>query len=356
MVPPGMRRQPHVSFTQIDQYLRCPLKYRFTYVDRLTPEFVPAALAFGSGIHGAAAFLFNGAAAGAPPALDEVQGYFESYWNLETEHKPIRFGEKDTKASLLDLAVRMLEVLYRNREPGTEIVGVEQPFDVPLIDLDTGEVLERALVGTLDLIERDAERRVVVVDLKTSARKYTDLKVDLSLQLSVYSYATAMNGLGDQRTCGSGSTCSPRAGSRSCADTGRSGTGPRACGCSGWRPRCCTRSRPRCSTRTWAGSAGTARSGASAGRGGRRAEPGKEMNATRHLLPRSGSRKVNGYVKAVLALEAVRRSARTGTRASCARSTCRRDELAAEVATRRQALSGGPLAAASGCWRRSRRQ
>ena len=198
MVPPTLRQQPHVSFTQIDQYLRCPLKYKFTYVDRLEPEFVPAALAFGSGIHGAAAFLFNGAAAGAPPALAEVQGYFESYWNLETEHKPIRFGERDTKASLLDLAVRMLEVLYRNREPGTEILGVEQPFDVPLIDLDTGEVLDRALVGTLDLIERDAEGRTVVVDLKTSARKYSDVQVETSLQLSVYSYATVMNGLGDQ--------------------------------------------------------------------------------------------------------------------------------------------------------------
>jgi len=59
MVPPEMRQQPHVSFTQIDQYLRCPLKYRFTYVDRLEPDFVPAALAFGSGIHGAAAFFFR---------------------------------------------------------------------------------------------------------------------------------------------------------------------------------------------------------------------------------------------------------------------------------------------------------
>ena len=198
MVPPAMRQQPHVSFTQIDQYLRCPLKYKFTYVERLKPEFVPAALAFGSGIHGAAAFLFSGVAAGTPPALEEVQGYFESYWALETEHKPIRFGEKDTKASLLDLARRMLEVLYRDQELGTEIVGVEQPFDVPLIDLDTGEVLDRALVGSLDLIERDAEGRTVVVDLKTAARKYADVQVESSLQLSVYSYATAMNGLGDQ--------------------------------------------------------------------------------------------------------------------------------------------------------------
>ena len=49
MVLPAMRQQPHVSFTQIDQYLRCPLKYKFTYVDRATPDFVPAALAFGVG-------------------------------------------------------------------------------------------------------------------------------------------------------------------------------------------------------------------------------------------------------------------------------------------------------------------
>jgi putative RecB family exonuclease len=117
---------------------------------------------------------------------------------LETSNRPIRFGEKDTRESLLDLAGRMLEVLHRSQEPGTEIVGVEQPFEVPLIDLDTGEVLDRALVGTLDLVERDAAGRLVVVDLKTSARRYTDLQVEASLQLSVYSYATAMNGLADQ--------------------------------------------------------------------------------------------------------------------------------------------------------------
>ena len=68
------RPQPsHVSFTQIHQYLRCPLKYRLTYVDRLEAEFVPAALAFGSGIHLAAAFLLRGIPAGAQPDLAEVQ-------------------------------------------------------------------------------------------------------------------------------------------------------------------------------------------------------------------------------------------------------------------------------------------
>src|SRR5262249_25950987 len=111
MVPVEVRRAPHLSFTQLDQYLRCPLKYRFQYGERLEPDFVPAALAFGSGIHGAAAFFFRGMSPGGRPSVGDVQSHFEAFWNLETKHRPIRFGEKDSKASLLDLARKMLAVL-----------------------------------------------------------------------------------------------------------------------------------------------------------------------------------------------------------------------------------------------------
>ena len=66
------------------------------------------------------------------------------------------------------------------------------------------------------------------------------------------------------------------------------------------------------------------------------------MNATMHVIPRSGSRTVKGYVKAVLALEAVRKKRGRVVRPL----DRRRDELAADVATRLRALSGGQLAAA----------
>jgi RecB family exonuclease len=102
------------------------------------------------------------------------------------------------QASLLELGHRMLTVLCAQVEPGTQVIAVEEPFAVPLIDPETGEVLDRDLVGSLDRLERDPEGRLVVVDLKTAARKYSDLQVEASLQLSVYSYATMMNGLGDQ--------------------------------------------------------------------------------------------------------------------------------------------------------------
>src|SRR5206468_9247430 len=99
MVPVEIRQQPHVSFTQLDQYLRCPLRYRFLYIDRLEPDFVPAARAFGSGIHAAAAVFFRGVGQGERPAVEDVQGYFETFWKLETEHQPLRYGEKESRES-----------------------------------------------------------------------------------------------------------------------------------------------------------------------------------------------------------------------------------------------------------------
>src|SRR3972149_1185644 len=178
MLVPDIPRRPHVSFTQLDTYLRCPLRYRFAYVDRLPPEFVPASLASGAGIPGAIGFLPRQVKRGQPPSLADLQGYFEGLWQLETGTRPIRYGEKESKENLLDLGARMLEVF--------------------LVRQETGEVLEPSLVGSLDVLERSPDGRLVVVDIKTAARKYTDLQVEASLQLSIYSYAVAMTGLADE--------------------------------------------------------------------------------------------------------------------------------------------------------------
>ncbi len=104
--------------------------------------------AFGSGIHAAAAVFFRGVGQGERPSVEDVQGYFETFWILETEHQPLRYEEKESKESLLDLARRMLAVLCEQFQPGTDVLAVEQPFAVPLIDQETGDVLD--LKGTLD--------------------------------------------------------------------------------------------------------------------------------------------------------------------------------------------------------------
>ena len=71
------------------------------------------------------------------------------------------------------------------------------------------------------------------------------------------------------------------------------------------------------------------------------------MGATMiQMIPKSRSRKVNGYVKALLALEAVRRKRDERYKKFVHPLDRKRDQLAAEIATRLSALSGGQYAAA----------
>ena len=64
------------------------------------------------------------------------------------------------------------------------------------------------------------------------------------------------------------------------------------------------------------------------------------------VIGKSRSRKVNGYVKAVLALEAARRKREDRYERLVRPLDRKRDELAARVATRLRALSGGQYAEA----------
>jgi RecB family exonuclease len=89
----------------------------------------------------------------------------------------------------------MLAVLCAAHDPVRTVLAVEEAFRGPRIDPETREILEHDLVGSLDRLERDADGRLTVVDLRTAARRYTALPVEASLQLSVHSYAAAMNGL-----------------------------------------------------------------------------------------------------------------------------------------------------------------
>ncbi len=78
-----------MSFAQLDQYLRCPLRYSFVYVHHVEPDFVPASRVLGSGIPAAAAYFFRGMAQGEPPWVEDVQGYFGELEHLSAP-QPIR--------------------------------------------------------------------------------------------------------------------------------------------------------------------------------------------------------------------------------------------------------------------------
>ncbi len=81
-----------------------------------------------------------------------------------------------------------LKVFYEKVAP-QRIIGVEVPFTVDLVLEETGEVIPCKLTGIFDLIEADEEDTLVIVELKTSSKRFTDDQIDLDLQGTLYSYA-----------------------------------------------------------------------------------------------------------------------------------------------------------------------
>jgi putative RecB family exonuclease len=173
----------HISVSQINLYLMCPLKYRFTYVDLLPRPFKPVAFAFGSAIHSAIEWWHKKRMEGRDPNWKEVSRVFSADFNAQQADN-LAYGDGESPVSLLDKGKAMLAV-YMREYAGASPKAVEMPFRVTLADQETGEILDLPLDGFMDLVEHDD----TVVDLKTAARSYSDFDVSQHLQLTAYSYA-----------------------------------------------------------------------------------------------------------------------------------------------------------------------
>lgn len=174
--------RPHWSYSSINQYANiCSLQFYFQRVAKLPPERVSSNLIFGSAIHAALDEFVRNRDIAAAKAVFETR-------------VRAAYGDKvpvdgDTLETLLEKGPKMLDA-YAASLKDEEVVAVSREFAVPLVDRD-GQVLDRPLVGELDLVVKDAKGRLVVVDWKTAARRKSDDEVAGDLQATVYSYAIA---------------------------------------------------------------------------------------------------------------------------------------------------------------------
>ncbi len=182
-------RYIHISYSQLKTYLTCPQKYEFQYVRGIPWEFVPEYFPFGRAIHETAkAFYRTLKETGQRLSLQDLTEHFKGCWDKETQGDNIRYKEKQTRDSLRDKGIQLVKVFYENVSP-QRIIGVEVPFSVDLVLEETGEVLPCKLTGIFDLIESDEEDTLVIVELKTSSKRFSDDQIDLDLQGTLYSYA-----------------------------------------------------------------------------------------------------------------------------------------------------------------------
>ena len=181
----------HLSFSQLNTYLMCPMKYAHQYVYGTPWETKPAALAFGKAIHKAAEVYYRILMeTGEVKSVMHLQDVFLLVFMAEAKKSriPVTYKKGEDLESMKALGKNLIEIFHENAQP-QKIVAVEFSFSVKVPDLRNGGDLPVRLEGVFDLVESDSEQTYAVVELKTAAQRFSSVRLAFDQQATVYSYA-----------------------------------------------------------------------------------------------------------------------------------------------------------------------
>ncbi|MCZ6689749.1 MAG: PD-(D/E)XK nuclease family protein [Planctomycetota bacterium] len=178
------------SYSRLAAYLtRCSLQYYFRYVAKIEPERTSSRLAFGSAIHTGLEAAHRSWKSGEPVPLEVAQAAFAADLVIRLQDPILEFREGETPESLLDQGKALLTA-WAAKAVYQEVIDTEHEFSVPVVHPKTGEILDAELTGIIDLLVKvPGSASPLVIDFKTSARKYSASQLDMDLQAAIYSYA-----------------------------------------------------------------------------------------------------------------------------------------------------------------------
>jgi DNA helicase-2/ATP-dependent DNA helicase PcrA len=182
--PPAVKERPlsadellFLSFRQIDDYISCPLKYKYVHILRI-PIMRHHSVVYGSAIHKAIVSFYQARADKREFTQEDLLKSFQLSWVnegfLSRAHEEQRFAQGELT----------LKRFYEREKEKPAPVCVEQAFNF-ILD-------KNKIVGRWDRIDLTPEG-AVIIDFKTSDKvkkqKQADKRVKDTLQLSIYALA-----------------------------------------------------------------------------------------------------------------------------------------------------------------------
>lgn len=165
-----------LSYSSLDTYRNCPLKYKFKEIDKLKEPKSKEAV-FGTLVHSTMKFIYDPALI--PPTLEQALDHFSRGWNTE-----IWENELEERAAFSQ-GVEMIQKYYQKNDPkDTTIVALESNFQLEITDpLRPNE--KHVIKGIIDRIDK-TENGYEIIDYKTAKKMPSQESVDQNLQLSIY--------------------------------------------------------------------------------------------------------------------------------------------------------------------------
>jgi RecB family exonuclease len=163
-----------LSYSAISSYERCPLSYRFQYIDRI--EVAPSPyLSFGRSLHSALEWLYKRDIP-EPPELEELLSHLDAVWVSEG------YGDLEEERHFHAHAREILTVFYNSNIPKFRLpILVEERFEL--------EMDGYLLTGVIDRVDCAEDGSIEIIDYKTNRRLPELSRLREDLQLPIYQMA-----------------------------------------------------------------------------------------------------------------------------------------------------------------------
>lgn len=167
----------HLSVTQLKMYLRCPLQYKFRYIDGLKIPPV-SALTLGKSIHSALEINYSQKIKTKEDlSVNQVKDLFSDLW--EADVKETLFEEGEKPGQVKDEGIGLITTYHKQVSPTIQPKVVEKEFELSFQNVDY------TLKGKLDLVDNQD----IIIDHKTTKRSMQEENINTDLQLTCYSLA-----------------------------------------------------------------------------------------------------------------------------------------------------------------------
>lgn len=163
----------NTSYSALDTFRSCPLKYKYQEIDRIK---VPKSKEqfFGTLLHNTLKIIHTPGILS--PTLEQALDFYAKNWNAEI------FSDENEERAAFSQGVAMLQDYYKKNDISKiNIVDLESRFQVEM----GGEGDKHRIGGIIDRIDR-TENGFEIIDYKTTRRLPSQEKVDNDLQLSIY--------------------------------------------------------------------------------------------------------------------------------------------------------------------------